>query len=252
MARLAWFLVPLGGAAIAVGACGDSGGTGGTGPGSGPSGPVTVGSTNASTGASTNGGDCQTNTDCAPDGQCVELTPGGFRTCQFPPTPNTQCGLGQGGGGVGGGGGAGGGPVVLDECCEEIDDEDCGNDTVCITTPSYPSCDNNEPPHNVCQDDAHECDNSQDCNDNGPGLCVPAGTLGGQVRHCIRIGCAQDTECTAGANGRCVPIEQACCPGATLGLYCTYDGGCRKDSDCPGGTCRVMGGVASCQPMACN
>lgn len=249
MARLALVLLPLG-VIGAIAACGDEAGTGGTGTGSGPSGAITVGQGTTTGTGSNNGGDCNASSDCMPGGTCIELTPGGFRTCRYDAVANTQCGLNQGGGGTGGAGGAGGGGT-LDECCEEIDDADCGNNDLCITTPLYPVCGNQDPPHNVCQDDYHECNTAADC-DSG-GFCVPAGTFGSQVRKCIRISCAQDTECTAGANGRCVPVEQQCCPGVIRGLHCTYDGGCRKDSDCGGGNlCQVMGGVASCQPGSCN
>lgn len=259
MARLALVLLPLGVLGLFA-ACGDDSASGGSGPGSGPSGPVSVGNTTSTGTGSTNGGDCQTSTECMPGGSCVELTPGGFRTCQYPAQANTQCGLlgqgGMGGAGGAGGGGTGGSPAVLDECCEEIDDEDCGNNELCITTPLYPSCGQQEPPHNVCQDNEHECDNNANCSggDQGPGFCIPEGTFGSQVRKCIRIACAADSECTAQPGGRCVPVDETCCPGAVRGLYCTYDaGGCRRDSDCSAGnTCQVSGGVASCQPGSCN
>lgn len=258
MARLALVLLPLGVIGV-LAACGDDGGSGGTGPGSGPSGPVSVGNTTSTGTGSTNGGDCQSSMECMGGGTCVELTPGGFRTCQYPAQPNTQCGLGQGGmsGTGGGGGGTGGAAPVLDECCENVEDvNDCGDNELCITTPLYPSCGQQEPPHNICQNDGHECDNNANCsnNDQGPGFCIPEGTFGSQVRKCIRISCATDSECTAQPGGRCVPVDETCCPGAVRGLYCTYDaGGCRKDADCgAGNTCQVSAGVASCQPGSCN
>lgn len=248
MARLAFFLLPLG-ALVAFAACGDDGAQGGSGPGSGPSGPVTTGkNTGGGPPASDNGGDCTTNSECGANGQCVELSPGGFRTCKVTPTESTTCDFEPGMGGAGGEGG--GGPVMLDECCLGVRDiDDCGGEQdLCVATPLYPSCGNQDPPHNVCTDDNHECDNAADCNmDGAPGLCIPQGTFGSKVRKCIRIACAEDSECTAGANGRCVPVDDPCCPGAVRGLYCAYDGGgCRTEADCPGGYCNISGGVAAC------
>lgn len=247
MARLAFFLFPLG-ALVAFVACGDDGGQGGSGPGSGPSGPVTTGkNTGGGPPVSDNGGDCTTNSECG-QGTCVELSLGGFRTCKQPIAETTECDFQMGTGG--GGGDGGGGPVMLDECCLDVRDiDDCGGQqNKCVVTPLYPSCGNQDPPHNVCTNDYNECDNAADCNNEGsPGLCVPEGTFGSKVRKCIRIACAEDSECTAGTNGRCVPVEEPCCPGAVRGLYCVYEGtACRKESDCPGGYCNISNGVAAC------
>jgi hypothetical protein len=252
MARLAFFFLPLG-ALVVFAACGDDGAQGGSGPGSGPSGPVTTGkNTGGGPPASDNGGDCTTNSECGPNGMCVELSPGGFRTCRQPIAETTECDLpmGNGGGGVGGQGG--GGPVFLDECCLGVRDfEDCGGEeNKCVRTPLYPSCGNQDQPHNVCtlENDNTECDTPADCEmDGSPGLCIPDGTFGSKVRKCIRIACAVDSDCVAGSNGRCVPVDEPCCPGAVRGLYCAYDGGgCRTEADCPGGYCNIASGVAAC------
>jgi hypothetical protein len=55
------------------------------------------------------------------------------------------------------------------------------------------------------------------------------GTLGGNFK------CLQDSDCTAGINGRCRR------PGGPAGCYCSYDM-CVQDADCPGGqTCACHG-----------
>lgn len=257
MSRLAFILLPLG-ALATLGACGDDGAQGGSGPGSGPSGPVTTGKNTGGGSNSSNGGDCSTNSECAPNGTCVPLTPNGFRTCSQPPVPSTECGLNTGGEGGAGGDGMGGSVPSLDECCSNNEDLDCNDDAACIRTPLYPTCGTPpEPPHNVCSDDANECDNSADCSEqlDTDGICLPAGVFGSQVRKCVRISCALDSECTAQPGGRCVPVEEECCA-AIRGLYCTYEGSaCRGAADCPGGYCQVNAGVASCvsgTPAGCN
>jgi hypothetical protein len=253
MTRLALHFVPVGVLSMLamVGACGDDGGEGASGPSSGPSGPVVVAAGTGSTGSgSNNGGDCSTNTECAPNGTCVELTPGGFRTCQTPPTPSTQCDIpsqGGGGGGTGGDGSGGGGP--LDECCNNgVEELGCDGDDLCVRTPLVVQCGApEEPPHNVCIEGDEGCNSNAECaNQGAPGFCLPPGTFGNIARACVRLSCAVDSECTAQAGGRCVPVEEPCC-GAIRGLFCTYEGsGCRSNADCPGGWCDVNGGVAAC------
>ena len=71
------------------------------------------------------------------------------------------------------------------------------------------------------------------------------GTLGG------RFMCLQDTDCTAGKNGRCDE------PGGPAGCSCSYDT-CEADTDCPTGqTCACHGspfneGGNSCVPGNCR
>ncbi len=250
MARLAWLSVPLGFLG-ALGACDDSTGTGGSGPGSGPSGPVTVGSNTGGGSNNSNSGDCNSSADCPPNGTCVALTLGGFRVCQYPVSQTDSCMMmGQGGAGGGGGGGQGGGPVT-DECCPGVDGMECNDDDVCVSRPLIPTCGPSmEPEQNVCAGDQDQCNNAGDCGSNQ--LCLPAGTFDNKIRMCIPITCGSDVECSAKPGGTCVPVERPCC-GVIRGLFCSYAGeGCRKDADCPGGYCDVVGNVAQCVSGTCN
>jgi hypothetical protein len=55
--------------------------------------------------------------------------------------------------------------------------------------------------------------------------------------------CAQDSDCTAGSNGRCVPeLDET--------TYCTYDA-CFADSDCEGGLCICRASSASSAANLC-
>lgn len=208
--------------------CGDDGGPGGTGGGGagGPSGGGPVGGApnggapsggNGGNGGEVNGGaggeaalgDCETNADCPPDGSCIELTPGGYRVCQYPVVEATSC------------------TTKIDLCCNSLDCEGVGES--CLVTPITPFCGGvQQQPHNECA--ADQCATDADCDTDE--ICAPAGTLGSQIRVCLTTACQGG--CAPGVP--CAVIRNPCC-GAPLGLFCAS--GCLTDADCPGGYCDV-------------
>lgn len=207
-----------------VGCSGQVVGTGGAGGTAGTTtGATTVGSTNSSssstssaststgTGGTGPGGECSTAADCPPDGQCVELIPGGYRVCQFPVVSATTCSH-----------------PGLDDCCSDADCTGAGER--CLPGPPVPSCGGIVPaPHNYCAKD--QCTTNAQCN--ADEICAPAGALHNLVRSCIHAACLTPF-CGLESLQPCAPIKSPCCQ-ATQGLACA--GACRTDADCPGGYC---------------
>lgn len=197
--------------------------TGPDGPGGGDDGPGGGGLDLR--GGPKNSGDCVSDAECAP-GRCVEVTPGGFRTCTVPPVEVTSCPDGRG---------------MFDECCKS---SDCRAGK-CYAWPLSPYCGGARPiEHNVCGADM--CAGDRDCK--AMSICVPAGALDRKVRQCMDVSCRLDTDCAAKAGGVCAPVQNPCCAGVA-GLYCVYPGGgCRKSSDCARDQyCNIEGGVANCK-----
>lgn len=182
--------------------------TGGSGGGSSTSTTTSTTTTSSTgTGTSMQSGDCDTDADCAPNGHCIELSPGGFRVCQFPVPEATTCS-----------------EPANDECC---DSTDCAAPSKCYLGPIVPSCGGPQIlPHNQCATDlcsAGSCPG---------GLCAPAGTVNNAVMTCIASACSKDTDCTAHAGGICATYVDPCC-NATTGLACIYPGiNCRTSADC--------------------
>jgi len=166
-------------------------------------------------------GDCDTDADCDPGMQCIELLPGGYRVCRGTPVEATECDAGE-----------------FDDCC---DSSDCKSGA-CYLGPIHAFCGGPvRLPSNVCASD--ECGADADCTDGA--VCAPAGTFA-PVAVCIHAVCLHDTDCTAEAGGHCVVARDACCDRAA-GLLCTYDSdGCRSDSDCTSGYCGNDGTRARC------
>ena len=234
----AWLLALVPCTAFAFVACGDDAGTGGSSSNTTAASPPVTG-TGTGGGGPTNSGDCNGPADC-PNGECVAVVPGGWRTCTVNPVLVTMCeGMG-GGGGQGGGGGA---PPSLDECCES---DDCNDDGKCVQTPVFAECGGPQmQPYNVCDNDQDECNTSADC---GGGLCAPRGAFGNKSRKCYPLNCATDGDCTAEAGGICAPISEPCCD-TVVGLFCVYPNDCRNNADCAGmGFCQLSGQRASCAP----
>jgi hypothetical protein len=223
------------------GAGGASGASTGAGPatstGTGPSttsGATTSSSSTSSTGAGgggggRNSGDCNTDADCS-GGTCVELTPGGFRTCEHTPQEATTCM-----------------PPDMDQCC---DSAQCPMGGKCFYV--HGSCGGPAMvPGNQCEND--QCHTDADCLPEDPsavGICAPAGTFGFDVRTCLVGSCKLDRDCKAEAGGKCEPIADPCCGAYARGLFCVYPDGCRTNNDCPGGYCEadVQSGRGVCKP----
>lgn len=171
-------------------------------------------------GAGMQSGDCTTDKDC-PGSKCVEITPGGYRVCLVPPVEVTMC-------------------MGMNGCCSS---KDCqAANQKCY--PSYGYCGGIVGPMNQCLADA--CMTDKDCKMAGT-VCVAPGLMGNPVFSCIVATCKVDTDCKAQAGGKCAPVHDKCCD--LEQLACVYpNGGCRKNSDCPGGYCDVDAtGAAVCK-----
>src|SRR5689334_3660331 len=91
--------------------------------------------TSASSGGFVVAGSCETNSDCPPDGACVEFIPGGYRVCQYPVVEATMCNA-----------------MGSDECCTTADCTTPGDK--CILSPFGASCGGAQmEPHNQCAHD---------------------------------------------------------------------------------------------------
>jgi hypothetical protein len=197
-----------GGGGASSGSGGASAGSGGA-LGGGPSG-------GAPSAGAPNSGDCKVDADCASvGGKCVSLSPGGFRTCQV--------------------------VVPLATTCNSSSDECCTDGTLpcptgrCVRGPLAPRCGGLLISGNVCA--TLGCTTNADCQDKE--TCILAGTLDHLSNSCVPGGCRLDSDCKASPGGKCESVTPNCCAGA-LGLYCVYPtGGCRKNSDCPGGHCYI-------------
>jgi hypothetical protein len=184
-------------------------------------------------------GDCSTNADC-PSGSCIELAPGGWKTCASLPSEATQCTMPA--------------PPIRDQCCSSAD---CGSGR-CYAASSVPYCAGAPmPEYNVCLSD--QCMSDDDCiHDNpDPWICFPAGAYGYPTTTCRTAFCRTNADCTAASGGICAPIQNPCCT-VPYGLACVYPGGCMSDQDCaPDGTesCTIdpLTGIATCQrgPTGC-
>jgi hypothetical protein len=202
-------------AGTSTGHAGASSGSGGAPSGGAPSGGAPSGG--APSAGAPNSGDCKDDADCASvGGKCVSLSPGGFRTCQVVVPLATTCNSGS------------------DECCTD-GTEPCVTGR-CVRGPLGPHCGGPFPVSaNVCA--TLGCTTNADCNDNE--TCILAGTLDHLSNSCVPGGCRVDSDCTVSAGGKCKSVTPNCCSGA-LGLYCVYPtGGCRTNSDCPGGHCFI-------------
>ena len=172
----------------------------------------------------TNSGDCKSDADC-PNGKCVELALGGFRTCEVTVPLATKC-------------------VAGDACCPDDLTKACLAGR-CVLGPAAPSCGLPEASRNFCA--AAQCTSNLACKDKN--TCAPAGTLGRKEAMCLTGSCRLDSDCTAVKGGKCEPVTLPCCDGVS-GLYCVYPGtGCRSSADCNGGTCQLSSDGKS---MACQ
>jgi hypothetical protein len=180
----------------------------------GSAGSVAHGGSGGALGA-TNSGDCKSDADC-PNAKCIELSPGGFRTCQVVVPLAAKCGLG-------------------DACCTDDPTKACTAGR-CVAGPPAPSCGLAQAVRNFCQVAA--CTTSAACKDNG--TCAPAGTLDRKEAVCLPGSCRLDKECNAVKGGKCEPVTMPCCGGVS-GLYCVYPVvGCRSTADCKAGqTCEL-------------
>jgi hypothetical protein len=178
-------------------------------------------------GGAMNSGDCKTNADCT-SGQCIAVTPGGFRVCFVPPKMATTC------------------TNTQDQCCPNT--KNCPSSEPCYLGPLVLACSGTPMiPHNQCAVD--QCAKDVDCA--AGQLCAPAGTLGLEIRACVNAHCKYDTQCTLYPGGICAPVEDPCCM-ASDGLFCVYpaNGGCRDNAACGQGQyCSpdANKGVATCQ-----
>ena len=200
-----------------------SDGAGGAG-GGGTGGSGTTSTTSGAGGGGLPDGDCDTNADCN-GGECLAMTPGGYRVCTSMPTEATSCTDPQ-----------------LDECCTTAD---CAFGK-CFHA-DLPCCGGAcQPLHNTCF--AAQCFGDADCTTGS--ICLPAGL--GYARSCMVAACKVAADCTAEPGGVCAPVANAC-PGCGGGLYCVYPSdGCRSNADCPGGYCGVDGDTARCMSGSVN
>lgn len=195
-----------------VGASAGSGGTGIGGSGAGGTGAGGTG-----TGGDVNSGDCDDASDCGGE-ECIELSPGGFRTCASSPPEATECDAE---------------PPMDDECCVTAD---CV-EGACYDFSMLVHCGGPQPAsYNVCVVD--RCSSDGDCGSTpqSPSMCTPAHVFGSPIRSCLVAFCQTDADCTASAGGICAPIENPCCSWPQ-GLGCVYPDGCRDQQECPSGSC---------------
>lgn len=202
-------------------------GTGGTGGGAGFAG---VGATGG-TGGFAGGGaaaeiDCMSDSEC-PSNRCVEIVPGGFRTC-FAPTPEATACTGN----------------SEDECCASAD---CAG-LHCYSSNSYPVVGPPQPEFNVCERPG--CATTADCGQQQ--ACFPAGTLGHPVGQCESALCGTDAECTLFTGGRCLPVQEECW-GRFVMLACVYpQDGCRRNADCSNAKPPFTVGMKYCDRGSCT
>lgn len=211
---------------LALAGCGSEvvSGTGGAGTTTSSQTGVTTGSSSSatssgstvsssSTGTFVQPGECKTNTDCPPDGQCVELFNGGYKVCQYPVPSATACSGSN-----------------LDQCCKDADCMGVGEH--CLLSPVVAMCVGvQQEPHNVCAKD--QCTTDTDCQPDE--ICAPPGALHQKIRTCLHAAC-KTTFCGQESLAPCVVLKSPCCD-APIGLVCGY--GCTTDMDCPGGYCDV-------------
>jgi hypothetical protein len=221
MRHLASLLVVVLVSSLGVSACGGNivKGTGAS--GTGGTGTTTATATTGITSTTVlPAGDCATDADCN-GGQCVELTPGGYKVCTHFPPEATACT-----------------PSQLDQCCTSAD---CKGGGKCYAVTDLPSCAGiASPPHNECVTD--QCTDDAACTGGGadvPMICIPAGAAGYPARSCFPAYCHTSASCTAHPGGACVPVHEACC-GHLAGLGCVYPGGCVENADCgQGNSCQL-------------
>jgi hypothetical protein len=207
-----------GGANLSAGSggasAGSSGATASAGSGGATASAGSGGALGGGAGGAPNSGDCKADADCA-GGKCVSLSPGGFRTCQVVVPLATTCNSSS------------------DECCTD-GTQPCTTGR-CVRGPLAPRCGGLLTSGNVCA--TLGCTTNADCNDNE--TCVLAGTLDHLSNSCVPGGCRLDSDCKASPGGKCESVTPNCCTGAS-GLFCVYPtGGCRRNSDCPGGHCYI-------------
>jgi hypothetical protein len=224
MRYLASFLVVVLVSSLGVSACGGNvvHGTGASGTGgAGGTGTTTTTGTTTSTTTVISRGDCTSDAQCG-NGQCVELTPGGYKVCTHFPPEATMC--------------TGGTGPMVDQCCTSAD---CKNGGKCYSTTNLPFCGGPAVQvYNMCVTD--QCTDDASCTGSGANrICVPAGSVGSPARSCFTAYCHTDAECTAQPGGACVVVRASCC-NLPAGLGCVYPGGCTKDEDCgQGNSCHL-------------
>lgn len=197
--------------------------------------PRDAGSTDARAKASA--GRCANDSDCDPGGHCVELAPGGYRVCSYPPPAPEVCTND---------------PSRQDECCETCDGGICTLQTSCGGAFILP--------RNVCA--VSQCTTNADCG--ASAICLPSGFGSANVRTCLKVtDCVRHSDCVAAPDGVCAligivgPLSQCApwpCPGGlstqfAAGLACIYGGECAGDEDCAkgGGHCEKIGGRPVCR-----
>jgi hypothetical protein len=186
--------------------------------------------TDAATRFAVHGG-CESDGDCPAGATCARFGASGPGACVTPSAQVTSC--------------TGSNP--RNQCCATAD---CAAGS-CFSVTSQPvQCSSTAgvDGYNACVADA--CAGDADCA--AQQLCTPLGY--GLARTCIDAGCRSDADCSAESGGACVLLELGCCEprigGNTLRktqLACAYpSNGCQTDADCPGGSCTVTAGRASC------
>ena len=214
-----------GGSGATASSSSSSGSQGGDG-GSGASSSSSSSTSGSGGGCGNQSGECQTNEHCQ-EGDCVELTPCGFRVCETIVEEAVACSNdGQ------------------DQCCNS---GECAEGS-CHLGPWAANCGGmQEQQYNICAED--QCQEDGDCPAPPPSMltvCAPANTMGYPMRHCLLGSCRTNDDCNAEPGGLCATITPTCCSGANI-LLCTYPSdGCRSDGDCPGGYCAQDGERARC------
>ena len=215
-----------------------SGGASGiaTSPSSDAAPPRDAGSADAR--AKRSAGRCAKDTDCSPNGRCVELAPGGYRVCSYPPPAPEACTND---------------PSHQDECCDTCAGGTCTLQTSCGGAFIMP--------RNVCA--ISECTTNADCG--ASGICLPTGVGSPYARTCMTVSeCVRHSDCVAAPDGVCAlvgmigPLPECApwgCPGGAStqlanGLACIYGSECAGDEDCAnaGGHCEKIGGRPTCRP----
>jgi hypothetical protein len=179
--------------------------------------------------------DADCNTDGRTGGHCVELVPGGYRVCSYPPPAPEICTND---------------PSSQDECCGT-----CAGGTCTLST----SCGGAYiAPHNICA--VSDCASNADCGQDA--VCLPTGVGDAYARRCMtKNECLLDADCTAAPGGTCALLGMTgplgtcapwTCPGGeaaqvAIGLVCVYGSECAADEDCPNGHCEEVGGRRQCK-----
>jgi len=105
-------------------------------------------------------------------------------------------------------------------------------------------------PHNTCVYD--ECDDDSDCTAGPRGICLPANIQDWPRRRCAYGTCRTLLDCAS--DGFCAPLWDFCCDWRVTGFFCMYPGNCQRHTDCTDYMACVgdlATGGTRCETIAC-